>query len=460
MLVVGAAGPLAYAVGHPAYSTGDEMAHVDYAYQVWLGRFPVFEDGLLLQTDVGFRPSIQWVAQHPPLFYALLAPIVGPTIGAEHPVVAVMLARGALSVMAALSVLGVRWMVRGAFPSSTTVPTAAALVYALSSWFPRQGGSIYNDLPAVLAVTIAMGMLFRALRSPSSRRWILGMALALSLASLVRFSTLPLAAGLVAALVVHRVVVLRRAWRAAAETSALALSIVLASGWWWLRNLRLTGNLQGSQAEYWTQARGWETRGLGEIVLDDQFWFAMMQQLFSTTFMRPREPWVIWGWLGIALLFLAPVLVGVLALVADRWRGRREAGAGTEVIVALTLIGVLATVIATQVSYSMSSGSALPRYFFALVPSSAALMAYAFARWRSSILVLLAWIVVRLGALGLELRSTIDRPLRGSQADLYPTVVWVCFAVLLTATIGLAVLLVDRHRSTRSIPASSERARP
>lgn len=450
LLVVGSAGPLAYALGQPAYSTGDEMAHVDYAYQIWTGRLPEFFEGLMLQTDVGYRPDLQWVSQHPPLFYALLAPVVGPLVSAGHPVVAVMMARGFLIVMAALSVLAVRWMVRGAFPGRADIASAAALIFALSSWFPRQGGSVYNDLPAVLAGTVAMGFLFRAVRAPDSRRLVVGFALALAAASLVRFSMLPIAAGLISALVVHRVVVIRQHRQALTEAAGTVVAIAVASGWWWIRQRSITGNFAGSQADFWINERGWSPLGFREVVTSD-FWLQMLQQFFSTYFMRPSEPWVIPAVLGIVALLLAPAGLGLSALIVDRWRGRAGDTGGADVIVLLTLMGVIGVVVGTQIGYSMSSGSALPRYFFAFTPSIAAVMAYGFFRWRWAALAFLVWVAVRLVGVALEVNSTLNRPLRAVEADLYPFLSWLaCAAVVFGAMVAVVMLVRGRTQQVQA----------
>lgn len=449
LLLAGGASGVWYAAAQPAYSTGDELVHVDYAYQLWLGRLPSFFDGPLLDPGVGFRPDLQWVEQHPPLFYALLAPVVGPLAAAGHQVEAVMAARLVMILMAAVSVLAVRWMVRGAFPGHEHVATAAALLYVLSSRLPRQGGAVYNDLPAVLAVAIATGLMFRALRDPSSRRLVAGLAVACAAASLVRFSAIPLVAGIVLALATHRLVVLRRPLQAVAETAACGVAVVLASGWWWWRNLERTGNLQGSRADYWIGVRGWEPRSLQEAA-DTEFWHTMLQQFFSTSLFRPIEPWYAEAWWGIALLFLAPLALGTVLVTLDVWRGRRHPDVGARVVVLLTLLGLVGTVVATQISYSMSSGSNLPRYFFALVPPAAALMAYGFCRARVLLVLLAAWVVVRLPLLALEVQSVLDRSPRGPQADAYPTIAWVAYAVVCLCAVVVLVDVLRRSRAARA----------
>jgi len=64
----------AVAIAMVPLGTRDETAHLDYAYQVWHGRLPVFEHGLLFHpTSPALIPPVQWESQHPPLNYALVA---------------------------------------------------------------------------------------------------------------------------------------------------------------------------------------------------------------------------------------------------------------------------------------------------------------------------------------------------------------------------------------------------
>lgn len=72
-LVLAASMATAWAYSQPLFGTADEAAHFDYAYQVWTGRLPVFERGLVIRPPFGFLPPVQWTAQHPPLYYLVLA---------------------------------------------------------------------------------------------------------------------------------------------------------------------------------------------------------------------------------------------------------------------------------------------------------------------------------------------------------------------------------------------------
>jgi hypothetical protein len=64
----------AVAAVNPPLSTADETSHLDYAVQVWNGHLPVFEQGAVFKPPpTGVVSRVQLEAQHPPLFYALVA---------------------------------------------------------------------------------------------------------------------------------------------------------------------------------------------------------------------------------------------------------------------------------------------------------------------------------------------------------------------------------------------------
>jgi hypothetical protein len=51
----------AVAIAMAPLGTMDETAHIDYAYQIWHGKLPVFGHGLIIRPPhPALRPSVQW----------------------------------------------------------------------------------------------------------------------------------------------------------------------------------------------------------------------------------------------------------------------------------------------------------------------------------------------------------------------------------------------------------------
>lgn len=450
LLLVAIGGPVSYALGQGAYSTGDEPMHLDYAYQLWHGRLPRFHAGTQLVADVGFHApmQVQWVAHHPPLFYALLAPIVGPLADAGHVIGAAYAARAVMVALAVATVFATRWSCRALLPQQAATAEVAALLMALSSWFPRQGGSVYNDMPALLAVSVALGFWARLLRD-GRRRDLIGLCLALAAGSLVRFAVVPVAAVLVAAVFVHGWSS-RRSWRRAVlHPTCVVLSVLAASGWWWARNLHLTGNLQGAQTAFWRHVSSrYDARPLTDVLWHDGFWTSSMQQFFTTYFLT-ADRWTHRAAIGNVVLFAVPLLIGAIAVGVGALRQRD----GTAATIWGGLLLAICVVTAAQVSYAMSGGSMFPRYLFALMPFVCPLMAACFTWLPGGRLLMCCWLALRIPAFAVEVWATLHRHTVGPQAPTFGSLSWLAYGVAVAGTLLVAAAVLScRRRADPAVP--------
>lgn len=444
LLLIGVGGPLAYLAVSPVYSSGDEAAHVDYAFQVWQGRLPVFEDGLSLNNTTGVHPPVQWTAHHPPLFYLLLAPVVGPLAEAGHVNAAGIAARAVVCCLAAALVFAVRWFGRLAVPRTPVVGTLAAVVTGVSVWFIRLGGSVYNDILAALAITLAGAFLLAMTRSPSHRWYTVGFVAALCAASLTRISLLPLCFVLLVLLLIQRWRCERRPFlRAAALPFGAGCAVLVASGWFYLRNLRLTGNFSGGHPDWAVAHTPRVPRPFLEVATDSGFWSTMLQQFATTTI--DALPWTLAPQYGTLLLLGLPALAGLVMALRPRWAGFHP--------LALAMVVLVFVVVAVmQIQHVAGAGSALPRYFFALVPFVAPLIALAL--WRAPLrwLVIVTWLAARLAMTAAEFDTLLARVWDRPQAPVYPSVVWTGFAMLTVGTLLACLALYLRSRADRKVP--------
>ncbi|MFD1859731.1 hypothetical protein EHW97_01055 [Aeromicrobium camelliae] len=442
LLLIGLGGPLAYLAVSPVYSSGDEAAHVDYAYQVWQGRLPVFEDGLSLDNTTGVHPPVQWTAHHPPLFYLLLAPVVGPLADAGHVDAAGLAARAVVCCLAAALVLAVRWFGRLALPGTPAVGTLAAVVTGASVWFIRLGGSVYNDILAALAITLAAAFLLAMTRSPSHRWYTIGFILALCAAALTRISLLPLCFVLLVLLLIQRWWREKRPFlRAVALPFAAGCAVLVASGWFYVRNLQLTGNFSGRHPDWAVAHTSRVPRPFLEVASDSEFWTTMLQQFATSTI--DAMPWTLAPQYGTLVLLVLPALAGLLIAL----RPRRSGFHPLALVIALLVFTVVA---AMQIQHVAGAGSALPRYFFAWVPFVAPLIALAL--WRAPLrwLVILAWLGARLAMTAAEFDAVLARVWDRPQAPVYPAVVWTGFAMLTVGALLACLTLYVQHRSSRT----------
>lgn len=462
----------------PLFSSGDEMAHFDYAVQVWHGDLPVFEEGLQVQLPWGTRPPVQWTSQHPPLFYLLLAPVVGPLYDAGHPYMAGMAGRVMNTVIAGALCAAVMWAARPLAGGRRWIPWIAGFVAASSPWVMGVGSAIYNDDVAALEITIVIGAALRLITLPRAEDaaarggtwWVLGIAAVC--AATTRLALMPLVLVVFMALVLRGLVapgpLSRVAWLLRPTLTGLAM--IAAAGWFYLRNLRLTGSVSGGHPD-WAMAHTDRTDppSVPEVVTDPVYWAKLLGVLSPE---NTPGGITLWG------LLVAPAALGVLlaaaAAVADR-RRRRARGddlesAGTApafllpgVLLLAALTGLL--LLMQFVYVSKEAGNLFPRYSLPILTATCLLVAWGLGGLRRAAPLLFGvWAVVAWWQVAAFLlaRPQVSAP---DQAELRPDLALPLLAVAVLAaavtavTVVVLILRTPRSRDGRR-PTSRPAAHP
>jgi hypothetical protein len=461
------AASVARAFTYPPLNGGDEPAHFDYIITVWHGHLPVFEKGLTYRAPFGAGVPVQWVSQHPPLYYVLLAPIVGPLFDHGHALLAVLAGRCASAVLIACAVPAAAWGAWRTFPGARRLPGAIAVVTAMSGIVIQQGSSIYNDALYYPLVVLACAIAGAALRSGVGPRLLVGAVLVGAAGMSTRLSFALWLIALVVAVVLAPHVRLGRLTGIPARVVAAALPVlgaVAASGWFYLRNKRLAGNYSGRHADWGLQHMGRVESPVTDVVQNPGFWrgtFGIYRGVLDPL------SWSTY-WLLLVPLALA-VLAGVWFLVRRRSvspadaeasrsiarasvRADRRDRLSTALVVAMYVV-VTVLLIATQVQYVAGGGAANTRYALTAMPVLVVAMAAGLTAWRplSGVLVGL-WIAAAM-------------PPYLSLVDLYvtsivphaATIVRLTFAVSLIGVLGCVLgafldsgILRDARRARRS----------
>ncbi len=181
-------------------------------------------------------------------------------------VLAVHIIRFLSVLMGAAAVTLTYLIAREVLPDRPALALGAAAIHAFTPMVVFISASVNNDNLAVLLSSLGLWMLVkianrsteRSRRSRKSKianplREYLPLGIVLGLAALTKSQTLALAP--LTALVVSVRAVRRRSWREFVVGGlATALPLLLIAGWWYLRNLRLYGDLTG--VEMFTQILG------------------------------------------------------------------------------------------------------------------------------------------------------------------------------------------------------------
>ena len=302
---------------YPPLGSKDEPAHFDYAVLLWHGRLPVFEDGITYAAPFGVEAPVQWVSQHPPLYYAILAPIVGPLWDAHHPLLAVMAGRGISALLAGAVVLAAAWAASRCFPGRVRLPGAVAVTTAFAGMLIQQGSSIYNDVLFVLLCTLACGVAGAAIRSEVGPRLLVGASVVAAAGMATRLTFVVWMVAIIVSLLVARSVRLGRLrplWARLVAAATPGVAAVVCAGWFYVHNKIDTGNFSGRHAEWGLEHADRVERSFSAVTFDPSFYTS----LFSVYrgILRPSDPthWV---------LMLTPVALAVVWGVMSLLQRRR-----------------------------------------------------------------------------------------------------------------------------------------
>jgi hypothetical protein len=373
------------AVAVRPYLPPDELYHVGYAATVLDGRLPTLTtplpaDRVPLAPDDG-RLRRVYVANHPPLFYAVTAvPLgLGERLGA--PWAGFLAARMLSASLAAAGLVMVAWLARSLVPGRPRVAVAAAWLAALLPGLPHVAAFVYNDGLGFLAATATLAAAAAVVRRGATLARLAGLSGAAAAAALTRAPGLALAvlAGAAAAagvLLAGRWALRRRVLVAAGAGAAVAGVAGGAAIGFYLRNRSLYGSLTG--AGYNQELFGFKPQDHAlDLLVSPAYALRLWDGLWVwTRFNLPRvelPPAVV----------AAPRVVGVLALAglafaAADLSGRRRAGSaasgppvrrpllgdGPAVVAWGLSLAWLGGVYAMVASYDGHGGHFHPRYLF------------------------------------------------------------------------------------------------
>ncbi|QQD75251.1 hypothetical protein I8920_10320 [Curtobacterium sp. YC1] len=384
-------------------SSTDESAHVDYALRVWHGQLPVLLDGVRFRPGFGHTPPVQWVAQHPPLYYVLLAPLVGPLVDSGHPVQAVVAARLVNAVVVAGIVPAAAWAASRCFPEARRLPATVAVVSAFTAVLVVQAGVVYNDSLAALLGALACGVAGAALRTGVGPRLLVGGALVAAAGMTTRLSFALWLVAIAVAFLLARTVRVGRLHGVGARLLVALVPVVAAaaaSGWFWIRNSIVAGSFSG-RPKPWP---GWVPRPHftdGEVVTMPSFWKQLFALYRGALDLRDPVPWT---------LFLVPLLLAVVFALVLVGRGvvRRRSGAApvepvgpSEAWPRALVVAMLATVtvlfVLVEIRYMAGGGAPINRYTLTVwVPLALAIAAGLRVSRYAAVVLVPAWVLLAL----------------------------------------------------------------
>ena len=377
----------------PLYGA-DERSHMSYTVSMISGHLPEIDDPLpgtdprfpILGTNMGpdgqpppRRGPYFFVANHPPLFYAVAAGPVRLAAESSDDVAPALTLRVLNALFMGLGVALTGWAAAKIFPGrGRQVTVVAAGVAAVLPVVVGNAALGYNDGLALALNAGSLGVMALLLRGGPSRRLVVAATALAAACLLTRASLLPVVAGLAAAALLGA---WRRDWRrwpgrGVASSAAIVGGAALAAGWFYARNIVLYGDATG--ASYLLPRLGRVPRGSASSVLrtvrhHETMWKRVFGHVPDQHLEHPHALQVVLAVLAVAL---AGAVVGVCrswwrrrrpsdAAPAGTRSGRRPDGVG---IGALVFVGVAAMTIVSVADYVSQGGGSHGRYYIALVP--------------------------------------------------------------------------------------------
>jgi hypothetical protein len=414
-----------HALQQPPFSPTDETAHVGYAQEVASLRLPEIREfpevplearqwqaERSTANDIRYRGV--WVANHPPLHYVAVAPLIWVSGVTDAPDAGLILLRFANVAFAAVGVVFVFLL---ASELTRRNHRLALLAAALAALVP-QGHAVFsqglNDGLGFAAGTAVVWAGARSLRriDALSRR---DDAL-LAATAVVAFGSR--AATMLLAIAVVGVVVLRRLTRPApspgeqgrraARIALIGLGpAVVVFGWFYVRNMVLYGDIGASQ--YLLEMFRRERRGsVFDQIVRWSMWSNVYEGLMSPTTRRRIVPpgsavITLIAAVGVGIVFVTGRIErAVETSTSDASSARRTDEANTlrwQLSLGLLAVGLIALTIAQHVS---GGGNAHARYAMPAIGVAAALLVIGmeriWSRWAPLALVVIAgwWALLNL----------------------------------------------------------------
>jgi hypothetical protein len=333
-----------------------------------------------LTAETYYPHGWQYVANHPPLYYAVMTPVYKGTrslsLESQHRVIR------AAAIPIGLLVIWLTYLMAGLlFPRERLMAMVAPTFVAFQTQVSYEAAMINNDIVLIGMFTVLVYLLVRGIRQGFSLRSCALIGLALGLGLLAKASMLAAAPLIVIAIIFTVGLRNLRRWLVLGGVSVLVAALV---SWPWYAFLyRTYGNLSGLE-----QVKGlqfsWTWRNGDAPSIFDQLWDSDFARL------RWRETWGEFGWrlikldgwlllaIGLPLLFLA--VAALLALAFASWsRASRSADASLsrEQVLGLWLMFAICIVAyGAMLQFGTDFRLTQARYYFNAVSAVGVLMAF------------------------------------------------------------------------------------
>ena len=234
--------------------------------------------------------------------------------------------------------------------------------------------------------------------------------------------------------------------------------MLATSGWFYLRNVRLTGTVTGSHFDWALENQNRQERPVWAVLADPETWLRLPDLFWWAGRLPPNTPLTVTTLVVTALLLVwAPLIVAVVTAARRRTLLVERTVDGL-LLRALPVVALLVSV-SVQVAYASSSGGVYPRYLLVVsLPLCLAIAAGLAVRPR---LLVPAWTAVTVLDLAVWLSvelATPPEPGYYDEASVPAAVVGVLAVAAIVGSAALALRAVRALGGTRANRAEATTA--
>ena len=387
----------------PWLLSADAPFHLDYAWQVYKGVLPAAMGGI--QAPVAALPNhpVHLAAQHPPLYYAILAPLAGPFMDNGDWPMATALGRllsMGLGLLSALALAWVAWIVGGKYRRILAIAAPAIAITFVP--FAGVAAAVYNDTLVVFTSTVALGLaaliIYRGPRP--SYVGVLTVVLLLGMASKVSFVSAFFVAvlSLIGAFVLHGKDTFSKNTGKGIGCGALVSLVVIGGiGWfYYLHNFQASGSLISAQPSSLPPMR--EYRPFLQVIISQKLWELVPFGLFRRSF-HEIGGYTLNQWISISV-FVLGMLGSIAWFVKEKAWHIFHKTRRLHLLVATMFTAHFGIVFAQQMVYATGYGSInfryiLPAWFLMGLVLAFGVSVWQFLRGFGAVLVAIAgWVAV------------------------------------------------------------------
>lgn len=415
-----------FASGVPWLRTADAPLHMDYAWQVYHGDLPDFYEGT--RAPLGGKSSeVQFVSQHPPLYYAILAPFVGPLLDSGRWQLATAVGRAItifLSAICAIALAWAGWEIGGknkhlfaiALPAIATSTTVFIKVAALT----------YNDILPILATVICFTLLYKIITTGPSTKMTIFLAIAslLGMASRASFISafLLVLLGIPVSFFIHSTkTIYLKTIDGILHSMFVLVTVLCGIGWFYYINYSLTGNFTRSAPQSWAaDLMGRQYKSLSTVLFSKELWLTPIIELYGKEWPKML------GMRVNSILSALTFAIGTVSTLITKTKQKfwKKLNPRNIAFISLMVLQIL-LIFGQQIVHATGYGGYMSRYFLPTILPVGLVLTYGISSLsKNKILaimpfVLLGWVTV----VGNTLRFIIGRYNIGSQDQLWKSLV-------------------------------------